>query len=642
MSLQPQLFELHGHLHRTFRRRTRRLVGHAQVAALPSVSLRRHRFAAAARLIACAQPPQELRIKPMRKNTSLYYLAVLGFALAVPLLLHKDKAPGAPGKLVTRPTSSQGEEARLSVPSAPALAAPVERTVMLETPQYSALVSSLNGGIKSFRLKDPQFKHEGRPIDVVTTDKPSFYPLTFKLAGATLGAEPAWQMQSLSEKAVRFHTFADGIGIERKLETGTGPYQVWVTTTLENRDSRVRKLVLADTTHHYVLHAAESGSIPFLPARSSAISGGLCYHGSDLEREDRKHLLAGKDWRGGVRFAAIENVYFLNALVAADQTADGCRLESSDRGHDGKGGAVGTLLSATLRHVEIVLAPGEKRTVRVLGYLGPKTPEELSRAGHALRKAINTGFFTSLADGLTALLAMIHGTVGNWGVAIILLTFFVKLTLYPLTHKQMASMAKMKGLKPEMDRINELYADDREKKGAAVMELYRKKGVNPMAGCFPVLLQLPIWFSLYSSLSSNIRLLHAPFALWWTDLSSPDPYFVLPLALGVLMFVQQKLAPPTGADPLQAKMMLYMMPTMITSFMLFLPAGLCLYMFTNSALSIVQQRVIESRLKITVPATASSSSMSVAGAGTAGSDDQTAQAGSREKTAQRRLRRGRK
>jgi YidC/Oxa1 family membrane protein insertase len=108
------------------------------------------------------------------------------------------------------------------------------------------------------------------------------------------------------------------------------------------------------------------------------------------------------------------------------------------------------------------------------------------------------------------------------------------------------------------------------------------------------------------------------------------------------MFVQQKLAPPTGADPLQAKMMLYMMPAMITSFMLFLPAGLCLYMFTNSALSIVQQRVIESRLKITVPATASSSSMSVAGAGTAGSDDQTAQAGSREKTAQRRLRRGRK
>jgi YidC/Oxa1 family membrane protein insertase len=283
----------------------------------------------------------------------------------------------------------------------------------------------------------------------------------------------------------------------------------------------------------------------------------------------------------------------------------------------------------------------------MLAYLGPKTPEELSRAGHGLRSAINTGFFTSLADGLTALLGFIHGVVGNWGVAIILLTFFVKLVLFPLTHKQMESMAKMKELKPEMDRLNAMYADDREKKGAAVMELYRKKGVNPMAGCFPVVLQLPIWFSLYSSLSSNIRLLHAPFAFWWSDLSSPDPYFVLPLALGVLMFVQQKLAPPTGADPLQAKMMLYMMPAMITSFMLFLPAGLCLYMFTNSALSIVQQRVIEARLKANVSATATTSPISavpqVATHASATADSQLeAQAGSKDKPAQRRLRRGRK
>jgi YidC/Oxa1 family membrane protein insertase len=199
----------------------------------------------------------------------------------------------------------------------------------------------------------------------------------------------------------------------------------------------------------------------------------------------------------------------------------------------------------------------------------------------------------------------------------------------------------MKELKPEMDRINELYADDREKKSAAVMEMYRKKGVNPAAGCFPVLLQFPIWLSLYASLSSNIRLLHAPFALWWRDLSSPDPYFVLPLALGALMFLQQKMAPPAGSDPLQAKMMLYVMPTMITSFMLFLPAGLCLYMFTNSALSIVQQRVIEARLKQKVSASnPSSSPVLVADANDLNAS--ATSAGTKDKTAQRRLRRGRK
>jgi YidC/Oxa1 family membrane protein insertase len=575
----------------------------------------------------------------MMKNKSFYYMALIGFAFAVPLLFqkatHKPKKPG-----VAQHAAQQSGDFADAAPRAGAAASvpPSERILMLQTPDYDASVSSLNGGIKRFLLKDAQFQLKGEHTDIVTTDKSPYYPLTFRLSGAALSEFPDWEVQQLSDRGVRFHTVADGVAIERKLEAGNGPYQVWITTTLQNRDTRARKLTLDDITHHYVARAAESGGIPFLPARSSSISSGLCYHGDDLEREDRKKISVPMQFHGNIRFAAIENVYFLNALVAADDTAASCRLQSSDRGRDKSGDPVGTLFTATLRHREITLAPGQQRTVRAFAYLGPKTPEELARAGHSLRSAINTGFFTSLAYGLTALLAMIHGVVGNWGIAIILLTCLVKLVLYPLTHKQMASMAKMKELKPEMDRLNELYADDREKKGAAVMELYRKKGVNPMAGCFPVLLQLPIWFSLYSSLSSNIRLLHAPFALWWGDLSSPDPYFVLPLALGVLMFVQQKLAPPTGADPMQAKMMLYLMPGMITSFMLFLPAGLCLYMFTNSALSIVQQRVIESRLKTTVPANTSSSSVPSRLA----AHDDTEQAGSKDKTVQRRLRRGRK
>jgi YidC/Oxa1 family membrane protein insertase len=576
----------------------------------------------------------------MRKNTSVYYLVLLGIALAVPLVL-KQLSPPKP-KPETKhlpPPIAAGSG------SAPLMAAANldghEQLAELSTPSFAAEVSSLNGGIKSLTLKDPQFQAKGKPTDVVTTDRPPYYPLTFRLSGVSAGAWPPWEMQTLSPQAVRLHTVIDHIAVERKLETGSGPYQIWITTTLQNRDEQTRKVALEDATHHYVLRAAESGGIPLLPARSSAISGGLCSHADDFEREDRKHLAAGKEWRGNVHFTGIENVYFLNALIAVDDSALGCRIESSDRGRDAKGEAIGTLFTASLRHNDVSLAPGQKTTLRTLAYLGPKTPEELSLVGHSLRKAINTGFFTKLADGLTALLALIHRGVGNWGLAIILLTFFVKLTLFPLTHKQMASMARMKELKPQIDKINALYADDREKKGAAVMELYRKSGVNPMAGCFPALLQVPIWFSLYSSLSSNIRLLHAPFALWWSDLSSPDPYFVLPLALGVLMFVQQKLAPPAGTDPLQAKMMLYMMPTMITSFMLFLPAGLCLYMFTNSALSILQQRVIEARLKkasVSATPTSSPSSLSMVAA----DSEPAAQAGLKDKTAQRRMRRGRK
>jgi len=185
--------------------------------------------------------------------------------------------------------------------------------------------------------------------------------------------------------------------------------------------------------------------------------------------------------------------------------------------------------------------------------------------------------------------------IANWGVAIILLTLSVKALLYPLTAKSFASMAAMRQLKPEIDALNHKYGDDREKKGAAMMELYRKHKINPAGGCLPQLLQLPIWWALYTSLSTNIELFKRPFVWFWQDLAAPDPYYALPVALGLLMWVQQKITPST-MDAAQAKMMMYLMPTMITSFMLFLPAGLCIYMFTNSVLSIAQQRFIEHRL----------------------------------------------
>jgi YidC/Oxa1 family membrane protein insertase len=577
----------------------------------------------------------------MRKNSYLYYLAVIGIALAAPMLLSKTKpAEGAP----KAPSVSVAHAA--PPPAASVTASPQsEELATIETNDFRAVVSGLNGGLKSFTLKDPQFRQEGKPIDVVTTDKPAYYPLAPRIEGVNVAGK-TWQLSQISPQAVRLRLDADDVTIERKLEAGSGPYQIWATTTIANRGSQQRKVRVVETTHHYVERHAESGGIPLLPSRSSAISHGLCHHGNDLERNDRSKLSEPHEWKGNIRYVALENVYFLTALVAANDAngsgaAQACKLSASDRGRTSSNDPVGSLFEAQLVQPEITVQPHSQAKMRVLAYVGPKTPEELAHAGHSLRETIDSGFFSSLAHGLTSLLGLIHGYVGNWGIAIILLTLLVKLVLYPLTHKQMESMGRMKELKPEMDRINELYADDREKKSAAVMEMYRKKGVNPAAGCFPVLLQFPIWLSLYASLSSNIRLLHAPFALWWRDLSSPDPYFVLPLALGALMFIQQKMTPPAGGDPLQAKMMLYVMPTMITSFMLFLPAGLCLYMFTNSALSIVQQRVIEARLKQKVSATNPSSSPTVLVADNDMNASATS-AGTKDKTAQRRLRRGRK
>jgi YidC/Oxa1 family membrane protein insertase len=539
------------------------------------------------------------------KNRFLYFAVLIGLALAVPYFLAPPEAAKNASKPAMPSTGASAPRPARPAPAAPVAQPPLDpaarraaqKLATIETAQFRAQVTNLNGGLTSFALKSKRFQTAGKRLDIVTTDKEAYLPLAIEVAGLPAAAPSTWELQQLGPSAVLLRGDAGGVRVTRKLEAGQGPYQLWVTTHLENRAATAHALKLNLATHHYVEREAEGATVPLLPVRNAPTSGALCRHPGDLERHERDALLEGAQaFPGAIAFAGVENVYFLNAIAPDSDGTERCRLEASARGLDDAGESIGTLFSARIVYREAALAPGQSKTFRTLAYLGPKSPDELAAAGHSLKQAIQSGWFTTLAEGLTWLLSKIHDFVGNWGVAIILLTFIVKTVLFPLTLRQMQSMARMKELKPELDRINELYGDDREKKGAAIMELYRKRKVNPMAGCFPVLLQLPIWFSLYASLSSNVELFRAPFALWWHDLSSPDPYFVLPLALGVLMFVQQKMSPATGMDPVQQKVMLYMMPAMITSFMLFLPAGLCLYMFTNSALSIGQQRMIEVQL----------------------------------------------
>ena len=533
-----------------------------------------------------------------------------------------------------------------------------QKTAIIETDSYRAKVSDLNAGLVSFQLKGDRYRDENNePIDVVTTDKEPYFPLAVKLTDArtgesVTGEDRFWIMRQPSKRALHLSLDADGIALARKLEAGKNPYQLWVTTTVANRTAYRRKLAHSLAVHHYVEREEEETSAPFFAMPSAEVSNGLCYfHApaksqeqpseSMLVREPREELLNPEIFEGRIHFAGVENIYFLNAMaphpVEGHPRADSCRLGTVNyvklqsgavrrlRREAENGTELGSLFTSRLDFPEFELGPGESRTFRVLAYLGPKLPDELALAGHGLKKSIDFGFFAVISQGLSWLLRVIHDAVGNWGVAIILLTFLVKVVLYPLTAKSLHSMARMKVLKPEMDKINELYKDDREKKSAAIMELYRKHKINPVSGCLPQLLQLPIWIALYTSLRTNVELYHAPFALWWTDLSSPDPYFVLPLALAALMFVQQKMSPP-AADPVQAKMMLYMMPTMMGAFMLFLPAGLCLYILTNSVLSIGQQRIIERGLQ-NVQGPPASGDRSESGAQSAAGDSASSSAG---------------
>jgi len=473
-----------------------------------------------------------------------------------------------------------------------------QQTAVLRGDGYVATVTNLNAALTRVELTSTRWTDvDGSPMEMVTTDQEQYLPLRTDLGGVSIPPDAVWQMEQTDERSVRLRWEGNGFRVVRTLEVGEGPYQLWSTLSITNTGSRARPVRVSLWAYHYVRREDESGGFIFA-SPSPKISHGLCVYGDGevLRRphpdDDDPALHEG--YGTGVRIVGVENSYFATAMVASGEAAERCQIHIDNRGGSA-GEPDGSLFEARLVYPRTEVGVGETTTVRTLAYIGPKDSDALSMAGHGLRVVIDRGWFSVVAEYLVALLSIIYGFVGNWGLAIILMTILVRIALFPLTWKSFQSMARMRVLKPEMDRVNELYKDDREKKGAAVMELYRKHKINPLGGCLPQLLQMPVWFAFYASLSTNVELYHANFGLWWTDLSAPDPYYALPLVLGALMFVQQKIM-PTTMDAAQAKIMMYFMPIMITSFMLFLPAGLCLYMVTNSVLGIAQQQMIHRQL----------------------------------------------
>jgi YidC/Oxa1 family membrane protein insertase len=227
-------------------------------------------------------------------------------------------------------------------------------------------------------------------------------------------------------------------------------------------------------------------------------------------------------------------------------------------------------------------------------YAGPKDLDTLRGYGRGFDTAIDYGamakYFAFFSRILLYVMRWFHQVVPphNWGVAIILLTLLVKSLLFPLTAKSVRSMNEMRKLQPEIEKLKAKFGSDREKLNVATMQLYQQHKVNPLGGCLPMLLQLPIWFALYATLQTSVELYREPF-LWMHDLTRHDPFFILPLAMGVSSFAMQKIS-PQPADNAQAKMMLYFMPIFFTVLMLFVPGGLTLYIFVNNVLSIAQQQ----------------------------------------------------
>ena len=244
---------------------------------------------------------------------------------------------------------------------------------------------------------------------------------------------------------------------------------------------------------------------------------------------------------------------------------------------------------------EIVVPPGQTSVVRAKLYAGPKIQKNLEAAAPNLYLTVDYGMLWWLSVPLFYVLDNIHAVVGNWGVAIILLTLAVKLLLYPLASAGFRSMAKMKQVMPQVQRLRERHAGDRNKLSQEMMALYKKEGANPLGGCLPLLLQMPVFFALYWVLYESVELRQAPFIFWIEDLAVRDPWLVLPLLYGASFFVMQLMQPPP-ADPMQAKVM-KMMPILFTVLFVFFPAGLVLYWLVNNILSLAQQWYITHRIE---------------------------------------------
>lgn len=307
----------------------------------------------------------------------------------------------------------------------------------------------------------------------------------------------------------------------------------------------------------------------------------LYYLNNTVERNMVSDLKPVQEIFGSPRWVGAQSRYFLFSFINENTETKG--LIQSTGKEKGKISLVYPVKSNTF-----------ETTLKT--YFGPKEVNLLKSVEPTLESTVDFGWFTAVAYPILLVMKKIHAVVHNWGVAIILLTLLIKILTFPLTYKSMSSMKKMSALQPKINALREKYANDKEALNRELLTFMRTQGYNPLSGCLPMLIQMPVFFALYRVLYSSIELYQTPFFGWITDLSQKDPFYITPVLLTVFMYLQQKLTPTTISDPMQAKMMQWM-PVFFGILMINLPAGLTIYMLVNAIASIVQQMYLNKKLQ---------------------------------------------
>jgi len=496
---------------------------------------------------------------------------------------------------------------KLPEPLAPMTVSTTRKKVEVNTSVFKAEIDSQDGILRKLSLKDFKYALEQHKslkdivIDLFTGDEtvvPDVDPnRLINMTGDLSVKNKVWNITTdLDQKSVNYHVSAEKLDVTSQARTLTLQAQ------LENGIEITKKLTFYPDSYEFdfdllIINRSKNNQriyprlnfgaaneiIEFQPR--PVPKKAFTFADDEFEifddEEDYENGLNSKN----ITFAGIMDTYFLTAVKMADpkQTFDGEVSPLDSRIKDEK------VIIPKLEFVEskVELMPNQTYEKKFRVYMGPKH-FDLIEAFHLEMPKTMDIWLDALAQPLLITLRWFQSLVVNWGVAIILLTIVVRLAMLPLAYKGIMSMAKMSDLNPEMKAIREKYKDKKERMNKEVMELYKRNKVNPVGGCLPMVLQIPIFIALYQALLPAIELRHSPFIFWLTDLSAPDYTLILPLLMGISMFMQQSLTPTPTMDPTQAKMMKWM-PVMFIFFFLDMPAGLVLYWVISNIISILQQ-----------------------------------------------------
>ena len=488
---------------------------------------------------------------------------------------------------------SSGPALTPAAPAAVVIGDEIEREIVVETATVEATLSNRGGRILHWRLKNYR-DSLGQPVDLVPSDLPSgsVTPFTlrvddegiterlnsalYRVTGANMG-----RVDAQTAEASVFFEFEDASGLRARKEIRFDPqnYLIAFSATVESDGVALNPSVLWGPGLED--SGAQSGGGSFFTGNYVQPPQGIYHLDGSVERLTVADIEEQPGHQGPYRFVGIDDHYFIAAALNTGQV----RVEFQFTPIAGPEETQRALVSQSFTF------PGSPENVQF--FYGPKQLDLLRSVDAELVRAINFGIFGWLAVPLLGALQWIYGFAGNYGWSIVLLTLLINVTISPLRHKSVVSMRKMQVVQPQMKAIQERYKGlkktdpARQKMNTEIMALYKEKGVNPAAGCVPMLLQFPVLLAFYSMLSQSIELRGAVFGFWINDLSQPDPYYIIPVLMAGTMFWQTKITPST-ADPTQQKIMM-LMPLMFTFFFLQAPSGLVVYWFVSNLWAIGQQ-----------------------------------------------------